>query len=125
MAISDTPVKIRDAYGNVQRYTTSEEQSLAYRLGLHLSSRNDSDATSLTMSIDSATSIGTFTDTFYNEPLGTHPGSILTEGTTVTTLYQRGGPQLPLDSENRIPIAYIDDFGIQEMMDSDLDNLTT
>jgi hypothetical protein len=125
MAITDTPVKIRDAYGNIQRYTASEEQSLAYRLGLHLSTRNDSDITSLTMSLDSATAIGTFTDTFYNEPVGTHPGALLSTGTTTTTLYQKGGAPLLLDSENRIPIAYIDNFGIQEMMDSDLDNLTT
>ncbi len=42
----------------------------------------------LTTSSTDAVSIGSYTDTFYNEPVGTHPGSSLSVGSTTTTLYQ-------------------------------------
>jgi hypothetical protein len=42
----------------------------------------------LTTSSTDAVAIGSYTDTFYNESIGTHPGSSLSVGSTTTTLYQ-------------------------------------
>ena len=41
--------------------------------------------TSLATNYDS---VGTYVDTFYNEPVGTHPGSSISLGSIATTIYQ-------------------------------------
>ena len=62
--------------------------------------------------------VGSYTDTFYNQPIGTHPGSSLSIGSTTTTLYQTttGG----LSSPNAQYIVGMDSSGDIFEMSSDI-----
>ena len=85
------PVIQKDASGNLQRATTSHEEYLAYQAGLRFAERGAITPHSIqkTAYWQSDSAIGAFTDTFYNEAVGTHPGTSLSTGSTTTTLYQR------------------------------------
>jgi len=63
-------------------------------------------------------SIGTYTDTFYNEAVGTHPGSSLSTGSTTTTLYQNKGDSVDAFAEWYRTVAADSSGDIYEM-DSD------
>jgi len=63
-------------------------------------------------------SIGSYTDTFYNEPVGTHPGSSLSIGSTTTTLYQNKGDSVDAFAEWSRTVAADSSGDIYEM-DSD------
>ena len=83
------PLRLKDASGNLQEFTSSEEQWLAYQIGLGLAQDSNEGIGGLTSSSDPDwTSIGSYTNTFFNEPVGTHPGTSITTGSTTTTLYQ-------------------------------------
>lgn len=84
-------LKIINADGDLKRLTTADEDYIAYQAGLHLGEADSGEQASLTMSATNATSIGSFTDTFFNEPVGTHPGTSITSGSTATTVYQKTG----------------------------------
>lgn len=119
------PLKIKDTFGNLQQLTTSEENYLAYQLGLNLSESVDSDVAALTLndSISNLT-VGTFTDTFYNEPVGTNPGTSLSIGNSTTTLYQTAGIADSSGSEWRIPVGFKESDGsFREMPPSSFDSL--
>ena len=91
MSQSSTPVVLKDNNGNLKRASSSDVNYLAYQAGLHLATDTDS-ATSITLNVEGGdldTLVGSFVDTFYEQPVGTHPASSLTVGTTTTKLYQR------------------------------------
>jgi outer membrane lipoprotein SlyB len=101
--MNSRPVKINNALGDLQRFTAPEEDFVAYRASLRLA--NDDSSGVGQLSTLSGTSIGSFTDTFFNEAVGTHPGSSITTGSTVTTVYQRTGSDLDsADANFRTPI---------------------
>lgn len=85
------PVIQKDASGNLQRATTSHEEYLAYQAGLRFAERGNATPHTIqkTITYQADSAIGSFTDTFYNEAVGTHPGTSLSTGSTTTTLYQR------------------------------------
>lgn len=118
-----TPLKIRDGSGNIQQLTTAEENYIAYQIGLHLSSDSANGVGGITTNA-AHTSIGTYTNTFFNEPVGTHPGTSITSGSSVTTLYQNQGTAAETDSDVELPMMWIDsasETGFKQMPSADLD----
>lgn len=118
-----TPLKIRDGSGNIQELTTAEENYVAYQIGLHLAADSANGIGGLTTNA-SHTSTGTYTNTFFNEPVGTHPSTSITSGSTVTTLYQNQGTgAAETDSDVEIPLMWVDSAsqtGFKQMPDADL-----
>ena len=78
-----------DFPGDLQQVTTTEEQYFAYQAGLQLSTSDITDVGGLTTISSGNATVGTFTDTRFNEAIGTH--GTLTTSSTVTTLYQTEG----------------------------------
>jgi hypothetical protein len=79
--------------GDFKQISTTNENFYAYAGGQGIvndnssvSSRFHNSLTSTNTALDSA--IGSYTDTFYTDPVGTHSGSSLNSGSTTTTLYQ-------------------------------------
>jgi len=120
----ELPIVQKDASGNLQRATATNENYLAFKAGVHLAGTADHGGTLRSSSVSNDTAIGSFTNTFYNEPVGTHPGSSLSIGSTTTTLYQRSGSaSITLDDtvNFRRPVyetsAQIHDFDSDQMHD--------
>lgn len=79
--------------GDFKQISTTNENFYAYAGGQGIvndnssvSSRFHNSLTTTNTALDSA--IGSYTDTFYTDPVGTHSGSSLNSGSTTTTLYQ-------------------------------------
>ena len=118
-----TPLKIRDVSGNIQELTTAEENYIAYQIGLHLAADSANGVGGITTN-SSHTSIGTYTNTFFNEPVGTHPETSITSGSSLTTLYQNQGTAAETDSDVELPMMWIDaggETGFKQMPSADLD----
>jgi hypothetical protein len=80
-------LKIINADGDLKKVTESEEDYIAYQAGQWFAERSlDSDYQGSLGDSDGA-SIGTFTDTFFNEAVGA--SGVLTSGSTNSTLKQR------------------------------------
>lgn len=121
-----TPLKIKDGSGNIQEMTTSDENYLAYHIGLHLAA-SDSAGDYGSINTDSSfTSVGTFTNTFFNEPVGTAPSTSITSGSTTSTIYQNQLQNaLETDSDTLSPLMWVDSSGqtgFKEMPDLDLND---
>jgi len=90
--IKSIPLVLKDGIGNLQGIDSSNELWLANEASIGISTTYDSVGNDYNGNLrklsDSATSIGTLSDTFYNQPIGTHPGTSLTIGTTVYNVYQ-------------------------------------
>ena len=119
-----TPIKINNVGGDeIKEFTTAEENYIAYQIGLHLSSDSANGIGGITTN-SGHTSIGTYTNTFFNEPVGTHPSTSITEGSTTTTLYQnQGTAATETDSDVKLPLMWIDaggETGFKQMTSSDL-----
>ena len=117
-----TPLKLRDANGNIQEMTTSEENYIAYQVGLHLSSADSAEVGSLNR-LTTGNTVGTFSNTFFNQPVGTHPSTSITTGTTNTTIYQTTGTAAETDSDVYSPLMWVDSAsqtGFKLMPDTDL-----
>jgi hypothetical protein len=98
---------------------------LAVKVGEALAEASAGDVGDI--SLTNGTNIGSFVDTFYNEPAGTHPMSAITGTSVTTTLKQVGGSASETGSDFARPVGYYADNsnpGFYEMVDSDLDNLT-
>jgi hypothetical protein len=84
------PLKLNGTSGDLKEMTTAEEYYLAYQAGLQLAAMTNTDIAALDNTVG-GTTIGSYSNTFYNQAVGTHPGSSLTIGTTTTTVYQNTG----------------------------------
>ena len=121
----DIPLRIKNVNGDLQLFSTSEENYLAYRMGKNLSSRTTNDPSALSLSSSNATLIGSFTDTSFNNLIGDHPGSEFVTQTVTTNLYQKTGTADESGADWRMPISYeTSDYSIREMTDSDLNIMT-
>ena len=119
------PLKINNAGGTeIKQFTTAEENYIAYQIGLHLAA--DSANGDGTITSNSAhTSIGSYTNTFFNEAVGTHPSTSITSGSTTTTVYQNQTSAIETDSDIEIPLMWIDSggqTGFKQMTAADLNN---
>lgn len=127
-------LKIKDADGNLQRVSSTDETYLAYQAGKQMAASSGNSVGDLTMTGTPNRTIGSHTNTFYQQPVGTHPASQLTIGSTTSTLKQRtGSPSLvgaqyqPNGRDKyQQPITYTtlnDKLGIHPMLDDEFDNL--
>lgn len=117
-----TPLKLKDANGNIQELTTTEENYIAYQVGLHLSTADSAEVGSLNRATTGAT-VGTYSNTFFNQAVGTHPSTSITTGTTNTVIYQTTGTAAETDSDVFRPIMWVDSgsqTGFKMMPDVDL-----
>ena len=123
---ADTPIKRKDSDGTLRQLTNAEENYLAYQAGLRLSVAPESDVGSLTTSSSSASTVGTYTDTKFNQAVGTH-GTTLTTQTTNTVLYQKEGTAAEDGASGRRRPIHYDISGSQtelhEMTSSEMDTL--
>ena len=86
-----TTLKLEGTNGDLKEITTTEENYLAYQAGLHLSALDSSAVGTLTASSTNNTLIGTYTDTTFDDAVGTHgfaSGNVPVIQTT-TSLYQK------------------------------------
>jgi hypothetical protein len=127
------PIIQKDALGNLQRATSTNENYLAYQAGLRFAERGTLGPTAIKSSITIAqrdSDIGSFVDTFYNEAVGTHPGTSLSTGSLSTTLYQLEGDSasgsVKLDDQSsglfRRPV-YESDGSIVDMDSTAMENI--
>ena len=118
----NVPLKIRNPQGDLQLFTTAEENYLAYQMALKLADATTSSPASISLDSTNATLIGSFNNTFYNEPVGTSEATGLTIGSITTQLYQKNGLGDSASADYRILVGYgVGDNSIREMADSDLD----
>lgn len=92
-AFSTLPLKILNSSGDLKQLTSLEEELFANEGGLALvgayptvSDRYGGSITLTNTADDSA--IGVYKDTFYTVPIGTHPGTSISSGSTTTTVRQ-------------------------------------
>jgi hypothetical protein len=122
VAVDVSPLKLQGSQGDLQRYTSSEENYLAYRIGLTLADDSAGDIGALTLASAGNISVGTFDDTFFEQPVGTHPGSSLSTGTISTEIFQVPGVALEDSASFYRPVRAINDAGqrkLYELKDSD------
>ena len=112
------PLKLKDSDGKIQQINSTEKNFVAYLAGLQTAQSDSSDVGLLTISASGNRLIGSLTDTYYPEPVGTHPYDQTSVVTTTTNLYQINGTALENDSDWRKPLGH---FGgnVYEMTDGD------
>ena len=117
-----TPIRTSSST-TLREFTSSQENYIAYQIGLELAATAQTVVGSLNK-LGSGTNIGTFTNSFFNEPIGTHPGAAITTGTTNTSIHQvNGPPAAETDSDFSLPIMWVDsasETGFKQMPDTDL-----
>lgn len=128
--MADTPIKYtgNDSDGKPQlfEFSTSEENYLAYQAGLRLSTADSDEVGSLALASAGNATVGSYSDTKFNQAVGTH-GTTLTTATTTTTLYQTEGTAPTDGSAYRKPIHHQlngSSTELHEMTSSEIDSLT-
>lgn len=117
-----TPIKLEGASGDLKEMSTAEEQWLAYQCGLQLAAMATTDVAALTTSATGSTSIGSYSNTFFNQAVGTHPGTSITSGSTTTTVYQVTGTAVESGIDFHRPIRW-NGSAFEEMDDTELNTL--
>ena len=92
-SLKSIPLKLRSAdSANVQGISVSDETYWTDAANQFLTdeypTNTDKYFNSVTLSSATADSVGRYTNTFYEQPIGTHPASSLSVGTNTRTLYQ-------------------------------------
>ena len=105
-----TPLKIKDGSGNIQEMTTSDENYIAYQMGLHLAGAGTTEPGSLNKAA-SGTAVGSYDNTFFNEPVGTHPSTSISTGTTTTNIHQTTGTAAETNANIKTPLQWVDAGG--------------
>ena len=119
--MGSTTLKLQGTNGDLQEITTTEENYLAYQAGLKLAAKTTG-VFSLNTTGSGAT-VGTYTDTIYDQNVGDH-GTTLTQSTTTTTLSQTEGTASE-DANFRWPIEFDStNDHIHEMTDAEVSTLT-
>ena len=109
--------------GDVKEMTTTEEQYLAYQAGLQLAAMNANGVGALDAATG-GTTVGTYSNTFYNQAIGTHPGASLSIGTTNTSLYQNTGATADYTDGNfHRPIKQYSNVNFKELTDAEMNEV--
>ena len=116
------PLKLKDSDGKLQQITSAEKNYLAYLVGSHNAVADSSDVGLLTKTASGNRLIGTLTDTYFPEPVGTHPYDQQSVVTTSQNIYQINGTAAETDSDFRLPIAHFDG-DVYEMNSSNVNTL--
>ena len=123
--MSSVPLKLKDSAAPVelQEMSTTEENYLAYQVGLSLAALDSSDVGRLGTDLSGSNhTVGFFTDTSYDSAVGTH-SNLLTITSVDTTIRQKAGTLSISGNDYRIPVSQRDSDGqriIQEMDDTKL-----
>jgi hypothetical protein len=117
------PLKLNGTAGDLKEITTTEENYLAYLAGLQLAAMTSSDVSALTTS-SGGTSIGSYTNTFFNEAVGTHDGTNITSGSTTTTLYQNTGTASEASVDFHRPVRWAGSGNIEEHDNTEFNSVT-
>jgi hypothetical protein len=123
--MGSTVLKLAGSGGDLKEMSTTEENYLAYQAGLQLAAMGTTSAAALTTSAGGATAIGSFTDTVFDQSVGSH--GTLTTTTTTTTLYQVDAVAGTSGSDYRLPVEFIDnagDYEIHELTQTEVNTLT-
>ena len=126
MSKSSIPLKLTNSGVDLHEFAPAEENYLAYLVGQQIVSSAADTIGNLSLSSTGATAIGSFVDTFFNEPTGTHPASQITSSETTTTIHQKSGTADESGANFKRPVGYysqVDAPGLYEMVDADLDAL--
>ena len=117
-----TPIKLDGSDGDIKEFSISEENYLAYQIGLRLAAAAKNTPASLNdIAQGGATTVGTYTDTSFDQAVGTHPESGITTTTTNTFLYQNTGTGTETGDSFKRPIHWntaLTPDAIQEMTDT-------
>jgi len=118
-----TPLKSLNST-SIKEFSTSEENYIAHQIGLHLGAADSSEVSSINK-ITGGTTIGSYTNTFFNQAVGTHPSTSITTGSTVTPLKQTAGTAAETDSDVYGPVMWVDSSAVSQtgfkiMPDADL-----
>ena len=113
------PLKLKTD-GALQQINAAEKNFVSYLAGQQLGSADSSDVGLLTTSASGNRLVGSLTDTYYPEPVGTHPYDQQSVISTTTNLYQINGTALENDSDWRKPLGQFEG-NIYEMSEQDLD----
>jgi len=117
-----TPIKLDGSDGDIKEFTTSEENYLAYQIGLRLADAAKNTAGSLDdISRGGEVTVGTYTNTEFDQAVGTHPESGITITTTNKSLYQNTGTGTETGDNFKRPIHWntaLTPDAIQEMTDT-------
>ena len=116
------PLKLKDSDGKLQQINATEKNFLAYLAGMQAAQVDSSSVGLLSLTSTGNRLVGSFVDTYYPEPVGTHPYNGTSVVTTTTNLYQINGTASEEDSDWRKPLGH---FGgnIYEMTDNDMNAL--
>ena len=121
-----TPIKLNGSSGDIKEFTTSEENYLAYQLGLRLAAAAKNTPGSLdNIARGGQTTVGTYTDTSFDQAVGTHPQSGITTTTVNVLLYQNTGSGTETGSGFKRPIHWntaLTPDSIQEMTDTNFNS---
>jgi hypothetical protein len=127
MPTNARPIVLKDAAGNLKQASQTDMEYLAYQAGRWHADVGQSYPTAIRKTTSTYTvPIGAFTNTFYEQPVGTHPASSLSVGSTTSFLYQiDGGGHIPTDDQSsggfRRPV-YDSDGGIYDYSNYPLDS---
>lgn len=126
------PLKLKDSAAptELQQFTSTEENYLAYQAGLHLASGDSSDVGSLALTVHGTeNNIGSVVDTSFDSAVGTGGNSALLTYSTITTpVKQTRGTITPSGTNERRPVYQaLETLGdgnqqrvIREMSESDM-----
>ena len=124
--MSSVLLKLKDSAAPVelQEMSTTEENYLAYQVGLGFTTLDSSDVGQLGIDLSgSYNTVGTLTDTYLDSAVGTH-NNLFTITTVDSIVKQETGTVAITDSDYRIPVFQKDSDGqriIREMNDTELD----
>lgn len=120
------PLKLNGTAGDLKEITTTEENYLAYLAGLQLAAMTDTDVSALTNTSfgGNVTTVGTYTNTFFNEAVGTHDGTNITSGSDITTLYQKTGTASEASVDFHRPIYWAGSGNVEEVDDTEFNEVT-
>lgn len=118
--VAIVPLKLKDS-ADFQSFSSTDENHLAYKVGIQLADYNSSDVGALTLT-SGGDIIGTLSDTYYDQAVGAGGnGTVLTSSTTTTTVYQNTGSVSITDSDYRNMI-YQDSDGNGHRVIREMDN---
>lgn len=119
--MASTLLKLNDSNGNLKEMTTAEEAYIAYQVAAYLAGSGMTTASAGAVKVGTGNkTVGTYTNSYFNQNVGTHPASSITSGSTNTTLIQLDGTRPSIVR----PISWDGTAdGIKELTDSELDTV--
>jgi hypothetical protein len=126
--MASTLLKLNDSSGNLKEITTTEEQYIAYRAAAYLASSfgiSGSGAIRTGTPTGDDKTVGSYTNSFFNQAVGTHPGTSISSGSTSTTLKQNGGTaDYGATTRFRRPVSWDGTAdGIKELTDAEMNTI--